>query len=57
MPAYIGWQSTVQSRHFASLKHTAMNARTPRADPPHPFEPVTLGSTLFESPAADQAHA
>ncbi len=26
--AHIGWQSTVQSRHYASLKHTAMNART-----------------------------
>jgi len=42
--AHIGWQSTVQSRHYASLKHTAMNARTPhllagrsgRDDPPHP---------------------
>ena len=43
--AHIGWQSTVQSRHYASLKHTAMNARTPhllagrsgRDDPPHPM--------------------
>ncbi len=26
--AHIGWQSTVQSRRYASLKHTAMNART-----------------------------
>ena len=26
--AHIGWQSTVQSRHYSSLKHTAMNART-----------------------------
>jgi hypothetical protein len=24
----IGWQSTVQSRHYSSLKHTALNART-----------------------------
>jgi hypothetical protein len=40
---HIGWQTTVQSRHYASLKHTAMNARTPhllagrsgRDDPPH----------------------
>ncbi len=24
--AHIGWQSTVQSRHYACLKHTAMNA-------------------------------
>ena len=43
--AHIGWQSTVQSRHYSSLKHTAMNARTPhllaarsgRDDPPHPM--------------------
>ncbi len=43
--AHIGWQSTVQSRHYASLKHTAMNARTPhllagrsgRDEPPHPM--------------------
>jgi hypothetical protein len=43
--AHIGWQSTVQSRHYGSLKHTAMNARTPhllagragRDDPPHPM--------------------
>jgi hypothetical protein len=43
--AHIGWQSTVQSRHYASLKHTAMNARTPhllagrsgRDKPPHPM--------------------
>ncbi len=42
---HIGWQSTVQSRHYASLKHTAMNARTGnllagrsgRDDPPHPM--------------------
>jgi hypothetical protein len=41
--AHIGWQSTVQSRHYSSLRHTAMNARTPhllagragRDDPPH----------------------
>jgi hypothetical protein len=26
--AHIGWQSTVQSRHYSSLKHTALNART-----------------------------
>ncbi len=26
--AHIGWQSTVQSRHYSSLKHMAMNART-----------------------------
>ncbi len=25
---HIGWQSTVQSRHYASLKHTATSART-----------------------------
>ncbi len=39
------WQSTVQSRHYSSLKHTAMNARTGhllagragRDDPPHPM--------------------
>ena len=43
--AHIGWQSTVQSRHYSSLKHTAMNARTGhllagrsgRDDPPHPM--------------------
>ncbi len=43
--AHIGWQSSVQSRHYASLKHTALNARTPhllagrsgRDDPPHPM--------------------
>ena len=43
--AHIGWQSTVQSRHYSSLKHTAMNARTPhllagrsgRDKPPHPM--------------------
>jgi hypothetical protein len=43
--AHICWQSTVQSRHFASLKHTALNARTGhllaqrsgRDDPPHPM--------------------
>jgi len=43
--AHIGWQSTVQSRHYSSLKHTALNARTPhllagrsgRDDPPHPM--------------------
>ena len=43
--AHIGWQSTVQSRHYASLKHTALNARTPhllagrlgRDEPPHPM--------------------
>jgi hypothetical protein len=42
---HIGWQTTVQSRHYASLKHTAMNARTGhllagrsgRDDPPHPM--------------------
>jgi hypothetical protein len=42
---HIGWQSTVQSRHYASLKHTALNARTSlllagrsgRDDPPHPM--------------------
>ena len=41
--AHIGWQSTVQSRHYSSLKHTALNARTAhllagrsgRDDPPH----------------------
>ncbi len=27
--AHIGWQSTVQSRHYASIKHTVMNARNP----------------------------
>jgi hypothetical protein len=40
-----GWQSKVQSRHYSSLKHTAMNARTGhllagrsgRDDPPHPM--------------------
>jgi hypothetical protein len=43
--AHIGWQSTVQSRHYTSLKHTALNARTPhllagrsgRDEPPHPM--------------------
>jgi hypothetical protein len=43
--AHIGWQSTAQSRHYSSLKHTAMNARTEhllagrsgRDDPPHPM--------------------
>jgi hypothetical protein len=43
--AHIGWQSTVQSRHYASLKHIALNARTPhilagrsgRDEPPHPM--------------------
>jgi hypothetical protein len=43
--AHIGWQSSVQSRHYASLKHTALNARTGhllagrsgRDDPPHPM--------------------
>jgi hypothetical protein len=25
---HIGWQSTVQSRHYSSLKHAALNART-----------------------------
>jgi hypothetical protein len=43
--AHIGWQSTVQSRHYSSLKHTALNARTPhllagrsgRDEPPHPM--------------------
>jgi hypothetical protein len=42
---HIGWQSTVQSRHYASLKHTATNARTGhllagrsgRDDSPHPM--------------------
>ncbi len=42
---HIGWQSTVQSRHYSSLKHTAINARTGhllaersgRDDPPHPM--------------------
>jgi len=42
---HIGWQSTVQSRHYTSMKHTALNARTPhllagrsgRDDPPHPM--------------------
>jgi hypothetical protein len=42
---HIGWQSTVQNRHNASLKHTALNARTPhllagrlgRGEPPHPM--------------------
>jgi hypothetical protein len=41
--AHIGWQSTVQRRHYAGLKHTALNARTPhllagrsgRGEPPH----------------------
>ena len=43
--AHIGWQSSVQSRHYASLKHIALNARTPhllagrsgRDEPPHPM--------------------
>ena len=43
--AHIGWQSTVQSRHYSSLRHTALNARTAhllagrsgRDDPPHPM--------------------
>ena len=42
---HIGWQSTVQSRHYASQRHIALNARTPhllagrsaRDDPPHPM--------------------
>ncbi len=43
--SHIGWQRTVQSRHYASLKHTAMHVRTGhllagrsgRDDPPHPM--------------------
>jgi hypothetical protein len=43
--AHIGWQSTVQSRHYSSRKHMAMSARTPhllaersgRDDPPLPM--------------------
>ncbi len=55
--AHIGWQSTVQSRHYASLKHTALNARaghplagrSGRDDPPHPMwqclaQPLVTGS-------------
>ncbi len=39
---HIGWQSTVQSRHYSSLKHTALNARTGhllagRDNPAHPM--------------------
>jgi hypothetical protein len=30
--AHIGWQSWVQSRHYASLKHTALNARSPHLE-------------------------
>ena len=43
--AHIGWQSTVQSRRYSSLKHAALNSRTPhllagrsgRDEPPHPM--------------------
>jgi hypothetical protein len=31
--AHIGWTSTVQSRHYSSLKHTVMNARTGHLSP------------------------
>jgi hypothetical protein len=54
--AHIGWQSSVQSRHYTSLKHTALNARTPhllagrsgRDDPPHP-----MWQCLAQAPAGD----
>ena len=48
--AHIGWQSTVQSRHYSSRKHTAKSARSPhllaersgRDDPPHPVKMMSL---------------
>jgi hypothetical protein len=59
--AHIGWVSTTQSKYYMSLKHRALNARTPfllaerdsKIDPPHPMwallheVPLSVGSSFW----------
>ena len=59
--AHIGWTSTTQSKYYTSLKHRALNARTPfllaerdgKADPPHPMwallheVPLSAGTSFW----------